>query len=1125
MTPERWKQIDQIFEGALELEPAARAGYLDEACSGDADLRKEVESLLTHDSNESLVGNSVEEATRLLSPSGATNLKSIGRYRIIRTLGIGGMGHVFLAHDEQLNRPVAVKLLSGYDTAGDDRVKRFRREALAASALNHPNILTIYEIGEDGGQNFIATEFVDGQTLQELIRMGPVGVERAMEMSIQLAGALAAAHAAGIVHRDIKPANIMVRADGLLKVLDFGVAKYNEADKSLSDQSQVETAAGTVLGTVAYMSPEQARGLPLDARTDLWSAGAILYELISGVRPFQGQTPLDTMAAVIEKPASPFSVYQLNVPPALERIVFEALQKDREQRYQTASEMLAELKRVAKALEAGDPHSLEAPTAPQRARQEVTSIAVLPFVNMSADSENEYFCDGLSEELLNALTRVENLKVAARTSAFSFKGKNVTASGIARALNVTSILEGSVRKSGNKLRISVQLVNATDGYQLWSERYDRELQDIFDVQDEIALSVVDALKVTLLKGEQAAVLKRYTENVEAYQLYLKGRFYWWKSTPEDFHKSREFFQRAVEADPNYALGYCGLSSYYGFGSAFAMVPPEIGWPKAIEANNKATALDDSLPEVHNDLAGISMVYYRNPAAAEREARRAIELNPKFQEIHYLYSNYLITRNRFDEAIAAAREAVELDPLSLRVNHNLAFTYYLTHRYDESVKQYRQALELDEHNPLAHEGLSDALEQAREFEDAITHRATALQLTGKAGAANLLQNVFAEKGFAPAMQALAEKEVEELKAATSAGQYIPAIKFVRTYVRLGEIDQAFLWFEKACAERNVFALFIQTDPFYDRLRRDARFDEILHRFQLAGSARGPVMKADTSVENVQAESSPSLKSDPSGSSDNSQVSWMNRRGAVVALILLAVFAGAGWFIYRGIVNRRSTQFESIAVLPFKNESGNGDLDYLSDGMTDSLINSLSQLPNLSVKARSSVFRYAGKEIDPQKVAAELSVQAILTGRVLQRGDNLTVYWSLVNGSNGDQITGETYERKLTDLVSLQSEIARDVSQKLRVRLSGAEQKKVAKNYTENVEAYQLYLKGQYQVYKLIPAETQKAISYFQQAIDIDPGYALAYVGLANAYRSLGLAGEMPSTEVFPKAKSSPTGRRT
>ncbi len=1121
-TPQQsWQRVTELFEQALEHAPEARAKFLDSACAGDGELLREVNSLLAeHDAQASFLEKpavaSLEDATELLSPVSPRKLpEQIGPYRVIKALGMGGMGEVYLTHDERLNRPVAVKLLLGYDSAASDRVKRFRREALAASALNHPNILTIYEIGEDGGHPFIATEFVDGQTLQDLIKKGTIAADRAIEIAIQIGSALSAAHAAGIIHRDIKPANIMVRADGLLKVLDFGVAKYSD-DGGPSNQSQTETEAGTVIGTAAYMSPEQARGLPLDSRTDLWSAGAILYELVTGVRPFQGETALDTMAAVIEKPAAPFSVYRIDVPAELERIVFKALEKDRDRRYQSASEMVADLKKLAKNLEAGSviAATSKAASPPER---DVISIAVLPFINMSADPENEYFCDGLSEELLNALTRVENLKVAARTSAFSFKGKSATASGIGRALNVNSILEGSVRKSGNKLRITVQLINASDGFHLWSERYDRELQDIFDVQDEIALSVVDALKVTLLKSEKDAVLKRYTENVEAYQLYLKGRYYWWKSTPEDFHKSREFFQRAVEADPNYALGYCGLSSYFGFGSAFGFVPPEIGWPKAIEANQRAMELDDTLAEVHNDLAGISMVYYRDAEATEREARRAVELNPKFQEIHYLYSNYLLTKGQFDAAIGEAQKAVELDPLSVRVSNNLAFCYYLARRYDEAVAQFEQALELDEHNPMVHEGLADALEQKGHFAEAIKHCRKALELTCEADAASLLQKLFEERDFATAVRGLAEKRLEQLNAVSAAGKYIPAIKFVRPSVRLGDVEQAFAWLKKACAERNVFALLIQADPFYDPLRVDPRFDALLRQFNLStggqrvinsAASKESAKSASTTAEN---QSEPTIHDRPKVTAEHSRRRYLIVAGLVA---LLALAMGFAIWAYRA----RQPQISTIAVMPFKNESGNTDVEYLSDGMTDSLITSLSQLPQLSVKARSSVFRYKGKELPSQQLGNELNVQAILAGSLKQRGNDLNFHVELVDAKTETALWSNDYDRSLTNLATLQSEIARDVSRQLRVRLSGADEQRVTRNYTQNTEAYQLYLNGRYHYFRLTRPEIDKSIALYQQAIALDRSYTLAYTGLAASYRSLALTSDVPAIEVLPKAKT-------
>jgi serine/threonine-protein kinase len=556
----------------------------------------------------------------------------------------------------------------------------------------------------------------------------------------------------------------------------------------------------------------------------------MLYEMVTGRRPFQGETVMDVMSAVIEHQPLPFSAHSRIVPESLELIVFKALQKDREARYQTANELLAELKDLMKKLEfaAEDERKSTENEGATRAVQKQTSnsIAVLPFVNMSADPENDYFCDGLSEELLNALAKIEDLKVAARTSAFSFKGKDATVSGIGRALNVTSVLEGSVRKSGNRLRITVQLINTADGYHLWSERYDREMKDIFDVQDEITLAVVAALKVKLLGKEKAAVLKRYTENVEAYQLYLKGRYYWWKTTPEEFAKGLQYFERAVATDASYALSYCGLSSYYGFGSAWGMVPPDEGWPRAMAANAKALELDDTLTEVHNNMGALNMVYHRDPIAAERRIKRALELNPKFQETHYLYSFFLLTRSRFDEAIAEAKLALALDPFSLRINHHLGNSYYLARRYDEAIAQYQQAVELDAKNASLHESLGDALEQKKMHDEAVAEWQKAMTVSGNAEGAAFVGSTYSENGFANVVRAIAHKKLEMLTAQAAGGKYLSAIHFARSFTRLGDNERAFEWLEKASHERTVFPLLMHADPLYDSLRSDPRFVDLL-----------------------------------------------------------------------------------------------------------------------------------------------------------------------------------------------------------------------------------------------------------------------------------------------------------
>ena len=659
MTPERWEQIGGLYRAALDLRSKERASFLDQACGDNKLLRQEVESLLSAEggAGDFLDAGAMNDPAKILvgesflMPVG----KNLGHYHVLSLLGSGGMGEVYLAEDTRLKRQVALKVLPAQLTTSKDRLRRFEQEARAASALNHPNIITIHEIGQADGLNFIVTEFIEGETLRQRMAGARMDVPVVLDVAAQVAGALAVAHAAGIVHRDLKPENIMVRADGLIKVLDFGLAKLTEAPVSNFDSetptvARVDTKVGTVMGTARYMSPEQARGLNVDARTDIFSLGVVLYEMLAGRGPFAGETPADIISVLLHKEPQPLSTLAPDVPAELQHIVNKAMRKDKEERYQTSRSLLTDLKTLKQELE------------------------------------------------------------------FTAKLKRSAAS-----------------------------------------------------------------------------------------------------------------------------------------------------------DSKDTATQNSAPAPSAN------------AASEHAETQA----------------------------AAARP-------------------------------------------------------------------------------------------------------------TSSAEYIAS--------QIGE-----------------------------------------HR----GVA------------------------------------------AVVALLLFAAIAVGYWFYVHRASNL--TQIESIAVLPFINASGNADVEYLSDGMTESLINSLSQLPKLAVKARSSVFRYKGKEVESQQVAAQLSVQAVLNGRFVLHGDDLTLYLSLVDGRNGDQIWGEQYSRKLTDLTALQKEIALDVSQKLRVRLSGADEQKLAKNYTANTEAYQLYLKGRYHLLKLTPPEVQTAISYFQQAIDSDPSYALAYVGLADAYRTFGLVGERPSGEYFPKAR--------
>jgi TolB-like protein/Tfp pilus assembly protein PilF len=551
-----------------------------------------------------------------------------------------------------------------------------------------------------------------------------------------------------------------------------------------------------------------------------------------------------------------------------------------------------------------------------------------------------------------------------------------------------------------------------------------------------------------------------------------------------------------------------------------MLPPDKSWPLAIAANAKAMELDNTLAEVHNDLAGISMVYYRDRAATEREARRAVELNPRFQEIHYLYSFYLLSQGRFDEAIAEGSQALELDPLSLRVIHHHGNCYYLARRYDEAISRYQQAIELDPNNALAQESLADALEQQQTYQESIAARQEALRLSGDYEGADQLAGVFAKDGFDLAVRANTANQLERLNERLERGDYVPAIYFARAYTRLGKTNQAFEWLEKACEERNVFPLLIHADPLYEGLKPNSRYAELLRRFNLisdeghavpvaAAVETSPPHSVSTATEETRRKAT--YPNQEQTRPDRARPSRYLLGGGALVLSLLVI-----GLVYWSFVKTHPL-IESIAVMPFKNESGNSDVEYLSDGMTDMLITSLSQLPKLSVKARSSVFHYKGKDAPPRQVGKELNVQAVLNGRVVQRGNELTLHIELVDVQTETALWSGDYNRSMTNLVALQGEIARDVSQKLRARLSAPEEQKVTKDYTANSEAKDLYLKGRFHVFKLTPPEIRTGISYLQQAIQLDPRYAQAYVGLSEANRSLAIGGEITPTELLPKAR--------
>jgi serine/threonine protein kinase/Tfp pilus assembly protein PilF len=810
----------------------------------------------------------------------------ISHYRILTKIGAGGMGEVFLAEDTRLNRKIAIKILPADVAANEDRMRRFIQEAKCASALNHPNIITIYEIDQVDSVYFIASEFIDGQTLRERMRDETLKLGQALDFALQISSALSAAHVAGIIHRDIKPDNIMLRRDGIVKVLDFGLAKLTErppsqmVDPDAPTRAVVKTEPGVVLGTAIYMSPEQARGLTLDGRTDIFSLGVVLYEMMAGCLPFKGKATTEVFAEIIsEHEPPPLARYSREVPAELERIVSKALRKDRDERYQTIKDLLLDLQSLKQDLEFEKKLAISQKSKTFTAnRKQVTaigrtnsdirrspnvielkrrniliaavltlaavigaylyfgrtrrgaidSIAVLPLVNASNNPDTEYLSDGISESLINSLSQLPGVKVIASTSSLRYKGKEVDPKEVARTLGVGAILTGRVSQREDNLLINVELIRADDKTQIWGEQYDRKATDLLSVQREIAREITSNLRLKLSGAEQGRVTKHYTENPEAYQLYLKGRFYWNKRTGDAAKKAVEYFQRAIEIDPNYALAYAGLADAYQLLNLFADASPQEAFPKAKTAAKRALELDETLAEAHTSLASSLFLYDRNYPEAEREFLRAIQLNPNYATAHHWYGvTYLAKMERFDEAIAELKRAQELDPFSLVINADFGNTYIQARQYDKAIEQLRTTIQMDQNFYVAHMFLGMAYQMKGNFQDAIAEFQKARQLNDDPFVLALLGDIYALSG----RKDEALKILDQLKQ-LSKQRFVYAYGVALVYVGLGDKDQAFQWLEKSFQDHEARINRLKVDPLFDSVRSDPRYADLIHRIGLS-----------------------------------------------------------------------------------------------------------------------------------------------------------------------------------------------------------------------------------------------------------------------------------------------------
>jgi serine/threonine protein kinase/tetratricopeptide (TPR) repeat protein len=740
----------------------------------------------------------------------------LGPYEVLALLGAGGMGEVYRARDTRLGRDVAAKVLPAEFADDPDRLRRFEQEARAASALNHPNILVVHDLGTHEGAPYLVTELLEGESLRTRLRVGALPVSTAIDFADQMARGLAAAHEKGIVHRDLKPENLFITRDGRLKILDFGLAKLLRSPQQAAAASTVASATqpGTMMGTAAYMSPEQIRGQEVDHRADIFAFGCVLHEMLSGEQPFAGTTAADTLAAILTRDPRPLADRQPDVPAALDVVVLRCLEKRPEDRFDTARD-------VAFALAAAAQPRKQAGTADSRPPlQELPSIAVLPPVNLSADPEQEYFCDGIAEEIINALAHVEGLRVVARTSSFAFKDRAQDIREIGRSLDVSTVLEGSVRKAGDRLRITAQLINVADGYHLWSERFDRRLEDVFAIQDEIALAIVENLKVKLLSGERASIVRRRTYNLEAYDAYLKGLFEWNKMTPAGFARCCELFRQAIRLDPEFAPAYAQLADSMTSPSWWADQPPTEALAHAIPLAERALALDPNLAHGHSVLGHSRAFFERNRVAGERSLRRAAELAPNDALAQTYLGLFLMAQGGGEEAVGRARLALRLDPLSPAVQTWAGTILVFSGQPAEGLRTLEEQIARTPKFWMPHYFLSTGLVHSGRLVEAGSKAESALELSGGASIAlSLLICLCSLTGD----HERADDLFERLRQRAEAG-YVTPMFLTWAHLAQGETDAAFRQAEEALAAKdpwvNVHGLYspaiVPADPRVDAL---------------------------------------------------------------------------------------------------------------------------------------------------------------------------------------------------------------------------------------------------------------------------------------------------------------------
>ncbi|HEU0178372.1 MAG TPA: protein kinase [Blastocatellia bacterium] len=856
MTPERWGQIEKLFYSALEREPGVRAAFLDEACAGDEALRQDLETLLSaHDHTErDFEAIKAEVAADLLAEDkiGSMAGMTLGRYHLLSPLGSGGMGEVYRALDTRLDREVAVKILPARLADNTEAMRRFEREAKAVAALSHPNILSIHDFGTEQGVRYAVMELLKGETLRSRLSRGALPWRKAVGIGVEIAEGMSAAHAKGITHRDLKPENIFLTLDGRTKILDFGLARI-EASASDENITSAPTATfatepGFVMGTPGYMSPEQARGDEVEAPSDIFSLGSVLYEMVTGRRPFAGKTVADTMAAILRDDPPELADSGKTVPPDLAQVITHCLEKNPAERFQSARDLAFALKTIS----GGSGPSRFVPARwPARFRAalivaasavlllgawrylrldgiklqssgQIQSIAVMPLESGAA--EYEYFADGMTGELIDTLGQIGTLKVISGASVMRYKGTRKPTAEIARELNVEAVIQGSVLLFDESVRITARLIHATTGQPLWANSYQQNIRNISALQNQLAQAITQVTGTRLTQQEQDRLERAYTVDPEAHQLYLKGRSYFEKRAEEDIKKAIDYFNQAIVKDPNYAMAYVGMANAYIRGEG--TLPPALSMRIARLAAIHALGLNNNLADGHTSLAVVHMLNDWDWPAAEREFKQAIEIQSSNATAHHWYAEYLTALGRREEAIAEIKRAQELDPLSVIIHRDVAWHYYCAGNFDQAIAQLLNTLKMNPDSDQAHWLLGLAYVKKGMFAEAIAKLQRAVALSPSNNNKTMLGYAYASAGQQDNAQQILNT-INGLKGESHTSPYLIAA----IYGALNDREQAFLWLEKAYDEHSDILVYLKVDPILENLRADPKFRNLIQRVRL------------------------------------------------------------------------------------------------------------------------------------------------------------------------------------------------------------------------------------------------------------------------------------------------------